>query len=82
MSDWPTDEKGLIIQVITGHTTGLLAEAGPILKIEYVSRQDPIGGPTRSILFGMTAKQALELADDLRDLANQAPKAPPGTRLS
>jgi hypothetical protein len=81
MSDpmWDADENGLIIQVVTRYTTALLAQAGPILRIEYASRQDPIGAPKRSIQLGMTVKLARELAADLIELADAATQVPPGT---
>lgn len=72
MAPWDEDENGVIIQVVVRHEAALLGPSGPVLRVEYASRQDPIGGPSRSIQLGMTVKQALAIAQDLFELANTA----------
>jgi hypothetical protein len=82
MPNWDQDESGIIINVITGHETALLAHAGCLLRIMFATKQDHPGSPPHAIQFGMTPKQAHQLADDLHEMANKAIQRPPGGALN
>jgi hypothetical protein len=81
MPNWDEDQHGVIIKVVTGWETALLAQAGCLLRIELLQRTEKRDDPPEqgAVQLGMTAKQALQLAHDLTEMAQKAVTVPPGT---
>lgn len=76
---WDEDKNGIIIKVVTGWQTALIAQAGPLLRIEFLNRTETLDDPPDrgAVQLGMTEKQVRQLARDLLDMADRAPHAPP-----
>jgi len=81
---WDEDKNGVIIKVVTGWQTALLAQAGCLLRITFLHRTEKLDDPpTKDALqLGMTVKQVRELANDLLEMADRAIQVPPGTKPS
>lgn len=70
--DLKTDTKGnVVMEVVTGWTTGIIAEIEVLLAIEHRSADPSAPGKESLVQLGLTAPQALELSEILRTLANR-----------
>jgi hypothetical protein len=83
-SKWDEDQHGVVIKVVVGWETALLAQAGCLLRINFLHRTEKLDAPPKpdAVQLGMTAKQARELATDLIHMADRAVHVPPDVKLS
>jgi hypothetical protein len=80
MPNWETDAEGFIIfHPLVGHEAALLAQTGCGVRLEFADHPDDIGKSSKFLVLAMTPRQALALADDLRELARRATTRPQGT---
>jgi hypothetical protein len=78
------DAKGNVItQPLTGYGLTLAAGTVVLLAVDYVNdpRELEAGAQQHRVQLLLTPPQALELSGALRDHANRALQAPPGTKF-
>jgi len=71
------DEKGIVLRPVTEWLTATAAEIVVILGIQYIEIEAGTEGPEKSIQFGLTPQQALELAETLKKHASKLLETPP-----